>query len=170
MLGRTLVTASLAASLAACQTAPPIKTAVIQDVEFLRGCWVQKDAPGGRAIGFLRLLPNTVDGPSYRGDVTEVSPDGNADSSGAFGFARDGSSVTLRIGDGTETTLHHGRLAEYPIAPRGNRAVFGGVRPDGSRAPFVIAEGDGEHLWIFFAGQSGASIGDLVSMERDGCD
>jgi hypothetical protein len=164
--------ASAAIMLAGCQTAATAMPGIVQDVEFLRGCWVQKDEPGGRALGFLRLLPEGVDGPVYRGDLMEVGLAGDTISPGAFGFSRDGSSMTMRIGEErTETTLPHGRLTlDYPEPARGKRAVFGGTRPDGSRAPFVIAESDGEHLWIFFASQSGRSIQGLVGMERDGCD
>jgi hypothetical protein len=151
---------------------PAIETQVVQDVEFLRGCWVQKDEPGGRAVAILRLLPERANGPAYRGEVMATDPGGGMSSAGAFGFSRDGSIMTIRIGpDGGETSLPHGKLtADYPEAPRGKRAVFGGRRPDGSPAVFVVAEGDDQHLSIFFASQSGRSIQNIVAMERDGCD
>ena len=59
------------------------------DIEFVRGCWVQKEAPGERDQAFLRLLP---DGDNLSGQITDVST-GDWITVATFSFAHAGDRV-----------------------------------------------------------------------------
>lgn len=70
MQTRALCMAFMGATLTACirSPAPP----VTQDVEFVRGCWVDKDATDGRINALLRLLPSESEGLEYSGYLEYV--------------------------------------------------------------------------------------------------
>ena len=66
---RRLIVAAATLGAAGCAT-PPAPMPTDMDIDFVRGCWVQKDAPGEQVQAFLRLLP---DGDSLSGQVADVS-------------------------------------------------------------------------------------------------
>ena len=92
---RTAISAAILVVLAlvpGCATAP---AAPVESMDFVWGCWVQKQAFDGRATVFLRLLPN-ADRSAYEGQLTayadnEIQPGGRAS------FARDGSRATSTV-------------------------------------------------------------------------
>ena len=89
----TVLLASLAAS--ACQQA---SSASGPSIDFVRGCWVQKDAPGGAIEAFLRLLPGGADGDqtNYSGEIMDVTS-GEPGHRQGLSFARDGSAASWWI-------------------------------------------------------------------------
>ena len=58
------------AGLTGCANAPA--KPLMQDVDFVRGCWVEKDKSDGRINAFLRLLPDGADGADYTGHLQHV--------------------------------------------------------------------------------------------------
>jgi hypothetical protein len=176
-----LVTAATVLAIAGCKiVSDPPRSTVVQDVEFLRGCWVSKTAPGGEVTGFLRLLPEGADGLSYQGYV-QVIANGEQTTPMHVSFARDGSSMTVRSASGRPVLamddsgglgrpfapLPDAISAKLPNVP--HRATYA-VYPGRADSPWMAAEGDGEHLAIYTLGNGGQPVDDLFRGERDGCD
>ena len=92
---RQLIFAAAKLCAAGCVT-PPAPMPADMDIDFVRGCWVQKDAPGVRAQAFLRLLP---DGDSLAGQIADVST-GDWITVATFSFSRTGERATF------DTALH----------------------------------------------------------------
>jgi len=81
----TVMAAALA--LGACASGPQAEAP--QDMEYVWGCWVQKQAFDTNRVVFLRLLPN-ADRSAYEGQLLVYS--NNApEQGGRVSFARDGS-------------------------------------------------------------------------------
>jgi hypothetical protein len=176
-----LMTAAALAAVGGCKVvSDPPKSSVVQDVEFLRGCWVAKAAPNGPVTGFLRLLPEEADGLAYQGYLQLIS--GNEGRTPMhLSFARDGSSMTMRDTRGGPVMPmdREGGVAR-PHAPlpdaiaaglqkvehRASYAVYAGQ----PQTPWMVAEGDGDRLAIYTLGSNGQGMGDLFGGERDGCD
>jgi hypothetical protein len=176
-----LMTAAAVLALAGCKiVSDPPKSTVVQDVEFLRGCWVSKTAPGGEITGFLRLLPEGADGLAYQGYVQVISG-GEQTTPMHVSFARDGSSMTMRSSRG-EPVLPEDESGgvSRPHAPlprvvaerlplAGHRATYAFYRGR-AESPWVVAEGDDETIAIYFLDNGGEKMSDLFRGERDGCD
>lgn len=175
------MTAAALAALAGCKiVSDPPKSTVVQDVEFLRGCWVSKTAPGGEVTGFLRLLPEGADGLTYQGYV-QVIANGHQATPMHVSFARDGSSMTMRsasgrpvapIDDGGGLARSFAPLPEAIAArlPKVPHRVTYAVYPARADSPWMAAEGDDEHLAIYVMGNGGQRMDDLFTGKRDGCD
>jgi hypothetical protein len=175
-----VMTAAALVAMAGCKiVSDPPKTRVVQDVEFLRGCWVSKTAPGGEITGFLRLLPEGADGLTYQGYVQVVS--GSEQTTPMhLSFARDGSSMTMRSANGRPVVPDdrgglarpHAQLPEAVETklPRVPHRVGYAAEPGKPQASWMAAEGDGETLAIYVVGSGGAKMDDLFRGERDGCD
>jgi hypothetical protein len=141
-----------------------------QDVEFLRGCWVRKESPDGKVLGFLRLLPPSVDAATYDGQVQDVSGQGPIEPQSQLSFVRDGSaaSVTYAIGDATPTTYVRDHSPWFDQMPIGRyRSIF--VRT-GFYSELLIVEGASEQLKIFTTVRGSRNSSILFEGERDGCD
>lgn len=161
MIGRkkfaVLASAAVLTVLGACETTEP-KT---QDMEFVRGCWVSKDLPGGPPTAFLRLLPDGADDPTYAGSIIDVR-DGKWNPGVRFEFARDGSrAVVTRPGNTARTYLRTENHASRPV----------------SYASAHVAYADGRNLLIVAGGDDTLMIQEgtnspifLWEFERDGCD
>jgi hypothetical protein len=149
--------------MTACETGPGAQPGARQDIEFVRGCWVTKQMPGGPAAGFLRLLPDGVDGPAYQGRVQDVSG-GTMTSKAYLSFARDGSSASTVIA-GVKRTFAGGAPRQ---APGRNGAVFS--MTDANGLHMLVVHGESEKLAIYStaAGVDGRRM--LFEGERDGCD
>ena len=154
-VGPVLATLALAGCIV---PAPPRQSAVVQDVDFVRGCWVEKQEPDGPATGFLRLLP---DGTDYAGTLTRRI-DGEIQTVGRLAFARDGSRLTIQPDSGDATALEARDPALWPAEP--NKAVF--VSHTSPDIEPVSVGGDANRLAIGFGG----GLLGLVLFERDGCD
>jgi hypothetical protein len=89
------------------------------DIEFARGCWVQREAPGERVQAFLRLLP---DGDSLSGQIADVST-GDGITVATFSFTRAGDRVTFDARDMPELPAH------TRIDPSRLATSFGWARP-----------------------------------------
>jgi hypothetical protein len=103
-------------SVAGCQTDPPPKLGVVQDIEFLQGCWV---AGGIDSIsGFLRLLPPSPDALAYVGE-TRIAWNGSPDPATRFSFTRDGVSVVRMSKRGTDlfASGEYLSVVENPVTP-----------------------------------------------------
>lgn len=66
-IARTLGVSLLGASLTGCANAPT--SPLSRDIDFVRGCWVEKNAQNQRIDALLRLLP---DGSEYAGRLEYV--------------------------------------------------------------------------------------------------
>ena len=175
-----LMTAAALLPMAGCKIVwDPREPTMVQDVEFLRGCWVAKTAPGGEITGFLRLLPEGADGLSYQGYVQVIS--GGEQSTPLYlSFARDGSSMTMRSASGrpVEPDDRGGLARPYAPLPEAVAAKLREVahrvsyaeRSGKKQTSWLTAEGDGETLAIYAVGNNGESGADLFRGERDGCD
>lgn len=143
------------------------------EVDFVRGCWVQKDAPGGQIESFLRLLP---DGDSLSGQIADVST-GDWITVATFSFARAGDRVTFDARDMPELPAHTridpSRLAasfDWARAKHGGKlAAYAGPSPSRS---FLFAEGGSDTLSIraVSARPDATLVFTLFDGERDGCD
>lgn len=160
---------------------PSQQTDKAQNVEFLRGCWVTKEQPGGPAAAFLRLLPEGADGPEYKGTIQLVR-NPNAPFTMYVAFARDGSWMRVDRSQGgpifplddtgnyaqrPAASLPDGIAAKLPKAQhRATYAIYGGL----PTTPWITAEGDEHNIHIYLLGNGGQVMGDVFSGERDGCD
>jgi hypothetical protein len=149
------------------------------DIEFLRGCWVAKDQPGGRVTGFLRLLPASPEGPAYEGDV-QVLMGNLMRSTMRLSFARDGSAMTMaRAGGGqvlpadpsatTATLTASPSASETAGLPGTTYLLTYATYPGQEGTPWIAAGGDADRLTIY-SGVGPSRTADLFSGERDGCD
>jgi hypothetical protein len=174
------MTAAVTIAMAGCKiVSDPPKSTVVQDVEFLRGCWVSKTAPGGEITGFLRLLPGGADGLTYQGYV-QVIANGQQSTPVHLSFVRDGSSMTIRSTSGRPVSPDdRGGLARPhaplpdAIAAKASKVphrVSYAADPGQPQASWIAAEGDGETLAVYAIGNGGAKIDELFRGERDGCD
>ena len=188
MPGRKHIAAALAAAagLSACQiVSDPPKRVVVQDVEFLRGCWVAKEGPNGPITAFLRLLPDSAEGANYQGYLQSVKGGGTANADTAaqmhLSFTRDGASMTMREPrsgpsmpldqQGGQSRAHAplptAIAAKLPkAAHRASYAVYAGM----PTTPFIVAEGGKDTIAIYTLGNAAQPMGDLFRGERDGCD
>lgn len=67
------IVASLAcAAFTACASNQPPQ---VGSIDFARGCWVQKDEPGGNVEAFLRLLPDPINREKLSGHLQFVNGD-----------------------------------------------------------------------------------------------
>lgn len=171
-IGAVLVMACSAAMTACAGAAAPLAT---QDIGFLRGCWVQKDAPGGTIQGFLRLLPkNPEHQAALWGEVIDAS-DGAWRVTHWLAFGADGAYMTLgrdplplEIGS---RTLN--RIAEPPrnadLQPVEHRATWK-LPPINASEGWILADGTLESLRIYLL-KADATKGEVIFQgERDGCD
>ncbi len=156
--------ALIALPLAGCASAPA--TPQRQDVEFVRGCWIERDARDGRINAFLRLLPDGPDG-----------PDG-AEYAGYLQFVRGtkpGPQIRIAIArDGRRASAElDGVRIEFPADPAASRVqdeglhsiTFAGVSNGGSGA--ITAAGGSDKLALTVL----SNIRRLAfEGERDGCD
>jgi hypothetical protein len=172
-----LMTAAAAIALGGCKiVSDPPKQVIVQDVEFLRGCWVAKMAPGGEITGFLRLLPEGPDGLTYQGYLQEISG-GEQTTPAHLSFARDGSSMTMRSASGRPISPDdrgglarpHAPLPEALAAKVPKVAHRVSYAADPARTSWIVAEGDGETLAIH-AVTGGGENKSMFKGERDGCD
>lgn len=169
---RGLIAAATMLAAAACAT-PEAPMPTDMDIDFVRGCWVQKDAPGGQIESFLRLLP---DGDSLSGQIADVST-GDWITVATFSFTGAGDRVTFDARDMPELPVHTridpSRLAasfDWARATSGARlAAYAGPSP--SRT-FLFAEGGGDSLTIHAvsAEPHATLVFTLFDGERDGCD
>ena len=174
-----LMSVAAVLALAGCKiVSDPPRGVVVQDVEFLRGCWVEKTAPGGEVTGFLRLLPEGVEGLSYQGYVQKID-NGQQTTPIHLSFARDGSSMTIRSATGRPVTPDdrgglarpHAKLPDAVAGklPAAAHRVSYAERRAEPPASWLIAEGNGETLAVYVLEGNGEA-NDVFGGERDGCD
>lgn len=138
-----------------------------QDIDFIRGCWVSKDAPGGQIISFLRLLPPTPGKSTLEGEIHPVASL-YADKARRLSFARDGSTATLDyLVEGTPPETYKRAPSDVLAGAGSYRAIY--ARSDRDSALLVV-EGRDEALRIFTTVRGGAQASDQFIGERDGCD
>lgn len=164
--------AGLALVATGCATGPAPMPADM-DIDFVRGCWVQKEAPGGKIEAFLRLLP---DGDRLTGQMADVST-GDWITSATFALARSGETATFEARDIPDQPPH------TRIDPAALGAKFDWARPQaggvlaayGGGSParnFLFAEGGNDRLaiWAVSAEPDATLVLKLFDGERDGCD
>lgn len=169
--GMIAVAALLAA--AGC-TAAPTPPPPDMRIDFVRGCWVQKAAPGGQAQGFLRLLPRED---RLAGQIAHVSneewkPDA------AFSFTQSGDSADFSLSADAPLQTDFVRTNPSRLGASFNwaRPRFGGdfaayAEPTPSRK-FLFAEATTDRLtiWSVNAATDATLVFELFDGERDGCD
>lgn len=157
-------------TLSACATAPEDQAP--QSMDFVWGCWVQKQAFGRDTTVFLRLLPN-ADRTAYEGQLT-VYVDNQTQPGGRASFARDGSRATFFLRENDRTGGSGARAPEpagWPAKKLLWRAFFTPQpAPHDDKTEYLIAEGDKEHLIISITDRDGAGLLPVLDLERDGCD
>ncbi len=152
--------------------AAPLTT---QDIGFLRGCWVQKEAPGEAIQGFLRLLPrSSEDDAALWGDVIDAR-DGAWRPTHRLAFGADGAYMTigrdpLPVETGSRAL---NRIADPPrnagLRPVAYRATWR-LPPINASEGWVLADGTHETLRIYLL-KADATEGEVIfDGERDGCD
>ena len=152
--GRNITLAMTAFAFTACASTPaPEATG---NAEFVWGCWVAKDAPGGRALSFLRLLKDGPEGRSYRGYLHDVRGDEMIPVL-RLTVLRDGmSAAVVKDGDITEFASN---------GPQGHSLQFISSTPDKTGRLEITGGNDRLSLGL----QLG-SEGFAYTFERDGCD
>jgi hypothetical protein len=173
--------AAVAVAAAGCKlVSDPPMPRIMQEVEFLRGCWVSKAGPNGPVTGFLRLLPDGRDGLAYQGYLQAIEGS-EMKSSVHVSFARDGSSMTIRQASGGPampqdreggSARPYAPLPEAVLAmlPKAKHRAGYAVYPEQQKTPWMIAEGDGESLAVYQLSHDGENPEDMFRGERDGCD
>lgn len=149
----------MAAALAACVSTPA--TPERQDVDFVRGCWVDKDATDGRIDALLRLLPAEPDALEYSGDLDYVRGIRPGPQIG-ISIARDGTHASVTQ-NGERTDLP--AIADTTSIAKGSRQiVFGSID---SRTTRLEVAGTADTLTMtVFNGVS--TLG--FNGQRGGCD
>jgi len=169
---RQLAAAAVMSGAAGCATPTPHMPADL-DIEFVRGCWVQKEAPGERDQAFLRLLP---DGDNLSGQITDVST-GDWITVATFSFAGTGDRVRFDARDMPQLPAH-ARIDPYRLAASfdwartksgGKLAAYAGPTPSRS---FLFAEGEEDTLTIRAVTDAPEAtlVLTLFDGDRDGCD
>jgi hypothetical protein len=169
---RRLLAAATVLAAAGCATPSAPKPADM-DIDFVRGCWVQKQAPGERIDAFLRLLP---DGENLSGQLADVTT-GDWITVAALSFSRTGETVTFDARDMPELPAHTridpsqlGASFDWARAKHGGKlAAFAGPAPSRS---FLFVEGGNDQLaiWAVSAEPDATLMFNLFDGERDGCD
>jgi hypothetical protein len=145
----------------ACSTAPGPSANRPADIDFVRGCWVEKDGPGGQVHSFLRLLPPSPGDNALEGEIRPVASL-YANLARRFTFKRDGSSATftdLAADSATETFTR-----DTAVQVDGSNATYR------SGDTVLHVSGDNEGLKIFTAKRDGSAETTHFAGERDGCD
>lgn len=164
--------AALTALAAGCATGPHPSPS---QIDFVWGCWVQKEEPGGTIQAFLRLLPDQEKS-RYAGSLTQI-PHRGAEVS--LSFARDGDTATLGylLGGPDENGGFKAQAQDFlrrdlTRGPRSGAdqhlAAFRSVHTN----KLLIAEGTSDRLKIAWesTGRKPEPEDLIFDGERDGCD
>jgi hypothetical protein len=149
----------------------PLAMPADTDIDFVRGCWVQKESPGGKIEAFLRLLP---DEDRLVGQMADVST-GDWITSATFAFARSGETATFEARDMPDQS-EHTRFDPSALAFDWARPQAGGklaaYRGGAPARNFLFAEGGNDRLaiWAVSAEPDATLVFKLFDGERDGCD
>jgi hypothetical protein len=172
MSGHRTIAALALLGVAGCAAAPAPMPAD-RDIDFVRGCWVQKESPGGQIEAFLRLLP---EGDTLAGQLADVAT-GDWITGATFSFARSGTSASFETRDLVDQPPHT-RIDPSALARNfdwarpqwgGELAAYAGPRPSRS---FLFVEGVENRLAIRAVQSSleATLVFTVFDGERDGCD
>jgi hypothetical protein len=168
--------AALAAACAAgCQVAPdPGKMAMTQTIEFMRGCWISRHEDGGPIQATTaRFLPSRDGRDALHGEILHYpsNPLTQPTTSTVIEISADGQSL-FHSGTGSKArrpgpeTLVAGPMTSAGPPPGRVQAAWGS-----KLAPAMfVAEGDGEHLKLFWVLASTHAVVVDFEGQRDGCD
>lgn len=166
---------------AGCGPAP-----VRHDIEFARGCWVEKVEPGGQITAFLRLLPDRDGASTLTGRLDYIDPhagDGVSDDGRddmIYTLATDGSMLTTQVaresGYMDQRTQGGEPAAEWPATAipalaeeqRQSGESLAAFREE--NAQWTILVGRDDTLAIYTLAPDGQMGTTLFDGERDGCD
>lgn len=158
------------AGCAMASNAPPSDTGI----DFVRGCWVQKPAPGGEAQAFLRLLPREG---RLAGQIAHVKSDSWTPDAGiSFTQAGDSADFSLSADAPLQTDFSRINPSRLAASFEWARPQFGGeLAAYAEAAPsrkFLFAEATADRLsiWSVDAARDSTLIFKLFDGERDGCD
>lgn len=170
-IARKIVSALVLFVASACAMSGPSLRAT--EIEFVWGCWVAKNTPGGQPLAFLRLLPSE-DRSSYVGHLQNLEFES---SRLFFGFKRDGSYAELSspLGDDSLDVIpgHVRKMysrIRHPagqVGARDHLAVFSDLHVPGET---LVIEALGERLRISEGTVAQGPVRPLFDGERDGCD
>lgn len=167
----SIALATLAAlAMGACTSGPQPESQ--HGMDFVWGCWVQKQAFDTGATVFLRLLPN-ADRSAYEGQLT-IHANNAPQPGGRASFARDGSRATFFLNEHDRTGGSGARAPEptgWPAKKLRWRAFFTPQPPPyDDRTEYLVADGDPDRLIISLTDRDGADLRPVLDLERDGCD
>ena len=169
-LGGILVTICAGLTVTACATGP----ARLTDIEFVWGCWAQKNASDGKTEALLRIVPDR-DRSNFSGFIDKILLPGDET---ILSFASDGSSAGLDAyvsgdDDDLEAAVpppSRNFVRDYRAGPRRgeppNLVVF---RSTANKDETLTAQGTGSTLKISRT-FSGGSTETLFEGARNGCD
>jgi hypothetical protein len=173
-MARAFKMMAVAALLAAGCTTAPASTPSDTRIDFVRGCWVQKPAPGGEARAFLRLLPRES---RLAGQIAHVKPDSWTPDAGiSFTQAGDSADFSLSADAPLQTDFSRINPSRLAASFEWARPQFGGeLAAYAEAAPsrkFLFAEATADRLsiWSVDAATDSTLIFELFDGERDGCD
>jgi hypothetical protein len=170
-LATPLLAAALIAALAGCEGAQP--AAPQADIDFVRGCWVSHDQPGGRVTALLRFLPDREDGTTLTGYLSVMHDDPRMSSlkaSTELTLARDGSAFTITPSGEAPQTLQRTDppyTAVEALAPGEPVAAF---TADAETQSWTVITGGNDRLTIYNILPDFADGDTLFNGDRDGCD
>jgi hypothetical protein len=196
MTGKAALLAGILCAVAACVPAdtprigdsapPPAATAVLQDVDFMRGCWIARDSYGF-ATAMLRLLPpNGPNSPTLEGYLQSLSRS-EVVRAERYVVARNGHSLAGdenrpdKTDNGVWSASRPPANAPQILSPGAKRVAYSRMtdRPKriaGALKPltkpvreWLFAEGEGERLAITYMDEVGFVYG-IFDGRRDGCD
>jgi hypothetical protein len=169
-----LLACIIASAGAGCTTQPGR-----QDVEFMRGCWVEKSEPGGRVTAMLRLLPPAPDAIVYAGVLTRHAADGSTvGPTTQYSIWRDGSKLGVQLlAEGAQTgDIFLAPSPDYVATPISD-ADASALPPHDKLATFergdakiLVFAGAKDALTILSRTKDGAALSVIFNGERDGCD
>lgn len=151
----------------------PAKAA--DDIDFVRGCWATRAAPGGPVDGFLRLLPDRERGERLEGRAMAAYGDPPPVRL-ELSFARDGSALGLRRPAPGDKASEARLSARYLRVPQVGAALL--PRPGGRIAAYarrgakewIVVKAYDERLLIQQLDAEGRVAASYFDGERDGCD
>jgi hypothetical protein len=170
-LATPLLAVALIAALAGCEGAQP--AAPQTDIDFVRGCWVSHDQPGGSVTALLRLLPDREDGTTLTGYLSVMHDDptmSSLKSNTELTLTRDGSTFTITPSGEPAQTLQRSDppyTAVEALAPGEPVAAFT-ASPE--TQGWTVITGGEDRLTIYTVLPDYADGETLFNGERDGCD
>jgi hypothetical protein len=172
---RSTFLAALAAYVAGCQAAPaPAEMAMTQSVEFMRGCWISRHEDGGPVQATtVRFLPSRDGRGGLHGEILRYPSNPLTQPAAAtiLDISADGQSL-FHSGTGSKTERPGPEtLVAGPMTSAGPPPGWKEVAWASKLEPAMfVAQGNAEHLKLFWVMGGTHAIVTEFEGQRDGCD